>query len=103
MASGEEELIGFRGSYQVTGSKINSMAVYQKEDAIGRPEEFFLFRGASGWFLDTEISSGSALAFVPETHQIIRECPGEARKAGKWKVYTQGHWKTSITTNVTCV
>ena len=102
MASQEPELLDFIGIYQATDSKRNGVAVYQKEDSIGRPEEFFLFRGSSGWFLDTRISSGSALAFVPETQQRDQECPGETQKSGKWKVDRRGHWKASVTTNVTC-
>ena len=103
MVSQETELLDFKGIYQATDSDRNGAAVYQKEDIIGRLEEFFLFRGSSGWFLDTKISSGSALAFVAETHQKNRECPGEADKAGKWKFDRRGHWRASITTNVTCI
>ena len=103
MASLEPELVDFKGIYQATDSKRNGVVVYQKEDSIGRPEDFFLFRGASGWFLDTRVSSGSATAFVSETRQKDRECPGEKDKAGKWRVDRRGHWKVSITTNVTCL
>ena len=103
MASQEPELLDFKGIYQDTGSKRNGVAVYQKEDIIGTLEEFFLFRGSSGWFLDTRISSGSALAFVPETRHMNQECPGETEKAGKWQFDRRGHWKASITTNVTCI
>ena len=103
VSSQEPELLDFKGIYKATDSKRNGVAVYQKEDNIGRPEKFFLFRGASGWFLDTRISSGSATAFVAETQQKDRDCPGETDKAGKWRVDRLGHWKDSTSTNVTCL
>ena len=48
---------------------------------------------------DERSSSSSAVRPFKE----VRFFDEFLRKAGKWKVNTQGHWKTSITTNVTCV